>query len=290
MLLLDMMRAPEFTEEDYKFFEYICRAYLAYDPKYSAHFLGIMVKDPQETNFKFSAEGLVLKWIRPGENSGICGAFNPLWPRSFFLTANEERSYLFPKTKEDIEAEKAFGVADRNSVIQAATKRSMKDIKFLEFNSVASWMILQFPTISHELYHMFQYKTSKVGYIAMRLITAFTCIPYYLFQNAEWMPTFRKFFEWDLEGQAEKWGNNAPNMEAFCEELENGKQAFVWKRQCENSIKRYRQEGNMPEGEIVEIEQNNEANWKLQYDGLTPFQKEWGKGLYDLMVECASKY
>lgn len=267
MVLFNLMKGVEFSKEEYKLFEILCNAYLKYDAKTASFLLSVMPSDPNKTGGRFSAEGLTLKWFDTDDESGINGAFNPLWPSTFFLHSSSTKD-CFSETCENVSKEKSLR------------------LKREKLEQSLNWILLMFPTIMHELYHMFQWKTSKVGYIAMRFVTVFTSIPYYMFQNAEWMTKLRKYFAWDLEGQAEENGDKAPHVDEFVDEITQAVTALQFDRRGrENYVTRINKCKEEEKAEIEEMYESNMLQSKNMFDACTAFSLSWGRQLTDVIDE-----
>lgn len=207
-----------FSERERKLLMKLIEIYVRENGKYGSFVYCLGTKKPEECDGVLDLSNLKFKWIfNDAEHVGLMGAWNMLTPDTIYITCH------------------SIGSVDN---YDGRYGNIVNDMRHLDRPGqdtahcmVLNALITQFPIIMHELYHMLQFKACMVGYIAMRLVTVFTKLPYYLSQakwmewccpdgeNTSWVQTWNKFTIWDLEGQAELYGDKAPGMKEFVKHI-----------------------------------------------------------------------
>ena len=249
-----------FSERELKIFYFLCKCYLKYNPKTASFLYMITNKKPEDTNFELDMSNIKAYWF-PMDDSGTLGAWEPLDKDAIYY------SVANPVATDNYKAQP--GDAEKGWMLPPNTDPLTISI----FN-----MIENFGIIMHEFYHMFQFKGCPVGYIAMRFVSLFTTLPYYLFQNADWMPAYRKLFEWDIEGQAEKYGDKAPEIEEFKSGMMHVWSAYEYQQTQMRSLKRHPE--NYDEEARDEI--NHYAERTLAESGIPSSIIKMGTELWEL--------
>lgn len=240
---LKKVRYP-FSERELRIFRFLCQCYLKYNPKTASFLYMITGKTPEETDYELDLSNIKAYWF-PLDDSGTLGAWEPLDKDVIHYAVPNPAvtdNYIYQEGDE----EKGW---IRNTLCDPLSQTI--------FN-----MLQNFGVIMHEFYHMFQFKTCPVGYVAMRFVSLFTTLPYYLFQNADWMPAYRKFFEWDIEGQAEKYGDKAPEIGGFIRDMTTVFTAYECQASQRRSAKRDPQ--NYDEEALNDIEHYPERQFKQE--------------------------
>ena len=249
-----------FSERELKIFRFLCQCYLKYNPKTASFLYMITGKKPEETDYELDLSNIKAFWF-PVDDSGTLGAWEPLDKDAIYYgIANPTTADNFKPSENDPES-------------WVLPHPSADPFLFTITN-----ILENFGIIIHEFYHMFQFKGCPVGYIAMRFVSLFTTLPYYLFQNADWMPAYRKLFEWDIEGQAEKNGDKAPEMEEFIDGMKEVFTAYEFQQTQMRSIKKHPENYDDEHREYVK----NYAKETLAHSGLPSSIIKMGTELWEL--------
>ena len=185
-----------FSKREKDALELLCNCYLRYNPKIASFLYMVMGKDPKDTNYKLDFSNLDFKWFYDNDPD-VLGAWCMTKPNTVYIRSTAPSCTDNWKNKSDYILGKKVGY-------------------YLAISS----MLTNFGTIMHEFYHMFQFKTNPAAYIAMRFVTLFTRIPYYIITDENKLQAYNKLVEWDLEGQAMKYGDQAEGIEYFCRTLD----------------------------------------------------------------------
>ena len=223
MLVFKLKNAIPFSKREKDAFVCLCRAWMKYNPQVASFLMQIMGKSPEETNYELDLSNINVKWVST-QDTNVLGCWNVTTPNNL---------YIGTCCIEKVDGYKgSITVSDRIN----------------RFEMVISSMMVNFGIIMHEFYHMFQFKMCPVGYIFMRLVTVFTKLPYYAVQhpllsdyfpdgeNTEIIQKWCKLTEWDLEGQAEKYGNKVDNIEDFLSELDTVFTAYCFRDSMQRSF------------------------------------------------------
>ena len=233
MLVFKLKDSIPFSAREKAVFTCLCECWLRYNPKIASFLYMIMGKDPSETDYKLDFSNINIRWTPVGENY-VLGSWSIVTPNTLYIGAHHIHNV------DNYQGEIPEGFAPDAPIRTRIDK----------FELVIGEIMTAFPIVMHEFYHMFQFKGCPVGFIAMRFVTLFSKFPYYLhnvdklkfmFPDGEqtaWLQTWNKWTEWDLEGQAEKYGNKAEGLEKFLKELGVVYHAYMFQRNLYKTYKR----------------------------------------------------
>lgn len=206
-----------FSERETKLIVKLLEIYVKENPKIASFLYCIGAKKVEKCDGILDLSNLKFEWIYDIKRTGLMGAWNFLTPNAIYIACHAIKN--------------VDNYDGRYDHIEDLTPMAIKRPGDPAHCIILSSLLTTFPTVMHELYHMFQFKECPIGYIFMRLVTVFTKLPFYIAQmpfmeklcpsgeNTDWVQAWCRFTSWDLEGQAEKYGNNDPGMIKFCKAM-----------------------------------------------------------------------
>lgn len=240
-----------FSERETKLIVKLLEIYMRENPKIASFLYCIGAKKVEECDGVLDLSNLKFKWIYDVNKTGLMGAWNFLTPNTIYIACHS------------IEIVDNYdGRYDHLEDLARVLTKGPGDPKHC---LILSSLLTAFPIVMHELYHMFQFKGCPVGYIFMRLVTVFTKLPFYISQmsfmeklcpsgeNTDWVQAWCRFTSWDLEGQAEKYGDKAIGMKEFCDHMNIN---AAWESYHNNLRRRDKQisEGEEPSYDLESLE------------------------------------
>ena len=226
MLVFNLKDAIPFSDREKAFFVKMCELWLKYNPKIASFLYMIMGKDPSETDYKLDLSNISVKWTSIGDTY-VLGQWSPVTPNTIYIGAHN-----------------IFNADNFKGERQTISTRIDR------YELMCNEIMTAFPIVMHEFYHMFQCKSCPVGYIVMRLVTLFTKMPYYLAQypalekvfpngvDTKWIVAWNNFTKWDLEGQAEMYGDKAEHIEEFLKAMNSIYSSYCYQRNLYRSHQR----------------------------------------------------